>query len=73
MQTKETITREFHFDDPKENDKHMEIMKKEGYEIIKCGSEDDWYFYCRKEIKSERVNKYGWYTSNGISKGISKR
>ncbi|EDT75827.1 hypothetical protein [Clostridium butyricum] len=55
MRTKEIITREFHFDDPKENDKHMEIMKKEGYEIIKCGSEDDWYFYCRKEIKSERV------------------
>lgn len=54
MQTKETITREFRFDDPKENDKHMEIMKKEGYEIIKYGSEDDWYFYCRKEIKSER-------------------
>lgn len=57
MQTKEIITREFHFDNSKESDRHMEIMKNEGYKILSYGSENDWYFTCRKEIESYKMKK----------------
>lgn len=51
MIVKEIIKREFHFDNNKECDKHMEIMQNEGYKLLNFGSEDDWYFTCEKEIR----------------------
>lgn len=54
MLVKEIITRELHFDNCKQCEEYKETMKEFGYEILMSGSEDDWYFTCRKEFKPRR-------------------
>lgn len=56
MMVKEIIKREFHFDDSKECDKHIQIMKNEGYKLLSSASEDDWYFICEKQVMCVQGN-----------------
>lgn len=49
MITKQIIILELHFDSPQDCDKTMGDYKDAGYEILNHGSEDDWYFKCKRE------------------------
>jgi len=46
MITKEI--RELHFDSYEERQEHINMYRELGWEILRYGAEDDWFFKCRK-------------------------
>lgn len=49
MIIKETTIKKLEFNNSNECKDYMEIMKKKGYEVLSQGSENYWYFTCKKE------------------------